>query len=463
MGFLASILTLAACVWAGFFYRARLLGDDTAYTRRWLVGWAIKGVALPLLLWAIVNTGISDRMPPIFTFSNSPNFFIRITGQITPAFSMVGSYWCGLTLMWLVGAAVGKVVGESEKEGRKDFMIASGVWYVLVLPVAALLLRSGGLPALGFVMILCALPLIHSMMAMLEVVAPIPLYSRAVAAIKFGKYAEAEKAVIEQLERCETDFQGWVMLAELYATHFHDIKEAERTIYGLANDPETTATDVAVAFHKLADWHLKLCDNPFAAKRALEEICKRYPDTHLAKMARLRSNQIPDDFEKLKEQQKPKIVRIPVFKESFGGPISPETAAAEADIKQASEAANKCVEKLNVDPNDVATREQLAIILTEKLGMLEEAMEQIELMIQMPEQSEKKIAEWLSMMAQWQIKHGRDPDGSRTTLERLVRDYPRSIQAFEAQRQLSLVQEEERVRRLKASGARVEVRLQQEG
>jgi tetratricopeptide (TPR) repeat protein len=458
MGFGSSILTLVACVWAAFFYRARLLGDDAAYNNRWLARWAIKGVALPLILWVIFNSGFSDRMPPIFTFSNSPNFLVRITGQITPAFSMVGSYWCGITLVWLIWG----VFVKSEKESRKDFLVASGIWYLLVLPVAIMILRSASLPALGYMLILCALPLTHTTMAMLVQVIPTPQYSRAIAAMKFGKYAEAEKVVIEQLEKCETDFQGWIMLAELYAMQFHDIKEAERTVYGVVNEPETTAAEVAVAFHKLADWHLKLCDNPTAAKRCLEEICQRYPQSHLAKMARLRINQIPEHSETLKEQQKSRTVHIPVFKQTMGGPTDPDATQAEVDIKQASEAANKCVEKLKADPNDVATREELARILAGQLDMLEEAMEQIELLIEMPEQSEKKIAEWLSMVARWQVKHGNDPDGARATLERLVHDYPTSIQAFEAQQQLSLVKEEERVRRFKASGARVEARLKQQ-
>lgn len=458
MGLGASILTLVACVWAAFFYRARLLGDDSPYTTRWLVGWAIKGVALPLVLWIIFNSGISVRMPPIFTFSNSPKFLVRVTGQITPAIIMVGSYWCALTLVWLAGMAFGR----AEKESRKDIIVSTGIIYVLALPIAALILNSAGLPALGFVVILCALPLIHCTMTFLVQVDPTPSYSRAVAAMKFGKYAEAEKSVLEQLEKSETDFQGWLMLAELYATQFHDIKEAERTIYGLVNEPQTSAADVAVAFHKLADWHLKLCDNPTAARRCLEEICKRYPETHLAKMAGLRINQIPDNSEKLKEQQKPKVIRVPVFGQNMGGPVILEARGTESDITQASEAANKCVEKLKADPNDVATREQLARILAERLNMLEAALEQIELLIEMPEQSEKKIAEWLSMIAQWQVKYGNDPDGARATLERLVHDYPTSIQAFEAQQQLSLVKEEERVRRFKASGARVEARLKQQ-
>jgi hypothetical protein len=286
----ASIIILVACVLPAFFYRERLLGKDTSYGKRWLTGWAIKGIALPLLLWMIFNSGISDRIPPIFTFSDSPNFFERITGQITPAFSLVGPYWCGITLMWLVWVSFEK----SGKESRKNFAVANRTWCLVALLPAALALLTHNLPMLIYILIFFAITLVHSRMAMLKMT-PAPQYSQVMTSMKSGKYAEAEKLVIEQLEKCETDYLGWLMLAELYATHFHDIEEAERTIYELVNEPETTAAQTAVAFHKLADWHLKLYENPTAAQRCLEEICNRHPESDLSTMARLRINQIAED------------------------------------------------------------------------------------------------------------------------------------------------------------------------
>ena len=47
-----------------------------------------------------------------------------------------------------------------------------------------------------------------------------PLYSKAIAKLNFDKHEEAEKAVLEELEKCEDDFDGWLLLAELYANHF---------------------------------------------------------------------------------------------------------------------------------------------------------------------------------------------------------------------------------------------------
>jgi hypothetical protein len=56
-----------------------------------------------------------------------------------------------------------------------------------------------------------------------------PSYSRAIAHIAFDKFNEAEWEIIKQLESRENDYEGWMLLAELYATHFRDLPAAEQT------------------------------------------------------------------------------------------------------------------------------------------------------------------------------------------------------------------------------------------
>ena len=112
-----------------------------------------------------------------------------------------------------------------------------------------------------------------------------PVYARAIAKMKFGKYTEAEWEIIRQLETCENDFDGWMMLAGLYAEQFDDLPEAERTILELCDQPQINNSQIAVALHRLADWHLKLKDDPESARRVLNKICARMPGSHLAHMA----------------------------------------------------------------------------------------------------------------------------------------------------------------------------------
>jgi tetratricopeptide (TPR) repeat protein len=445
MSFGGAILTAVAFVWGVFFYRSHLLGDHAHYNWKWLVKWAIKGVAIPCILWTIFNSGFSAKMPPIFTFSNSPNWWTRTSAQVGPGIAMVTTYWGALTLIWCLAV----VFMEAEKESRKDFLLGSFVWCVIMTPIAGVILLAGGLTTLGYALVVWVLPLIHSTMSLLVKVIPTPMYSRAIAAMKLGKYAEAEQQVIQQLEKCENDFDGWMMLAELYANHFHDIREAERTISGLIDDPTVTGTQVAVALHRLADWELKLGNNPLAARQVLEQICKRYPNTHLAKMARLRINQIPESVEAYNEAQKAKTVRMPALNDDMFW--NREEEPRKVDVSVATLEANQCVEKLKQDPNDVEVREQLARILAEQLGSVHAGMEQLELLIGMPEQSEKKIPEWLGLMASWQMRYRSDTAAARRILERLMREYPASPQAFTAQRHIHLMEEEERIQKRKAA------------
>src|SRR5256885_12508369 len=50
------------------------------------------------------------------------------------------------------------------------------------------------------------------------------------------------------------------------------------------------------------------------------------------------------------------------------------------------------------------------------------------------DQPERKCAEWLAMVAAWQLKYRQDRNGARVRLEQLVREFPQTPQAFAAQR-----------------------------
>ncbi len=259
--------------------------------------------------------------------------------------------------------------------------------------------------------------------------------------IKFGKYSEAEWEIIHQLEKCEDDFQGWLMLAELYANQFKDLPEAEQTILELCEQPKLTPTQLSVALHRLADWHLKLATDPEAARRALQMICDRLPGTHLARMAQIRIDQLPASAEELREQQQPKVVPLPALGDSLES--GPAQAESEMGQDQARELANLCVERLRQDPNNVPAREKLARILAERLDQADRGLEQLTLLLNMPDQPDARRAEWLSLTAAWQIKYQHDTQGGRKTLERIIQEFPQSAQAFAAQRRMRLLAEDE--------------------
>jgi hypothetical protein len=111
--------------------------------------------------------------------------------------------------------------------------------------------------------------------------------------------------------------------------------------------------------------------------------------------------------------------------------------------------------KLKQDPNNVPARERFARLLAEELEKVDLAVEQLELLIAMPAQPEERIAEWLSLIAAWQLKYQNDKEAAMRSMERLVREYPQTPQAFAAQRRLNLMELERRFKR--AASAREKI------
>jgi tetratricopeptide (TPR) repeat protein len=111
-------------------------------------------------------------------------------------------------------------------------------------------------------------------------------------------------------------------------------------------------------------------------------------------------------------------------------------------LERAAETARGYVQRLEADPNDTAVREKLARLMAERLNQPENAIEQLQLLLEVPEQPEAKHAEWLSLIAAWQIKHLEDPEQGRITLERLIRQYPKTPQSIAARRRIQLMDRE---------------------
>jgi hypothetical protein len=434
---------LICLVWLVVHHWWELAEYETPYSRRWLINWAVKGLALPILAWMILNCGTTPVMPPIVKLIVAkPGAFDRFRmfwAQIGPALILISSYWAALTMGWFV-------VGLTKRmEDRKGFMLSSLVLCTLLSPFVALMVYCYRLSGIGFALLIWLWPIAQFALSQQPMKNRLPTYTRAIAKMKFGKYSEAEAVIIEELEKCETDFAGWMMLAELYSNQFHDLSEAERTICELCDEPETTISQVSIALHRLADWQLKLRGDPVAARRVLEEICKRMPGTHLDKMARLRINQLPANSAELREREKAKTIHMPALSENLHE--AADAGALKISPEEALVRANRCVEKLERDPNDVAVREELAGIFAEHLGQVHLAIEQIELLMEMPEQPAAKIEQSLALLASWQIKYCGDEKAARKLLERLVHEHPQSPQAFAAQRQLVLMDMEQRIKR----------------
>lgn len=424
-------------------YRKQVAEMVDNFSKKWFWAWIGKGLAAPILLCLLLCLGSMPFMPPltrnIALLRNAGSWGYALLAQIRLVAIIVNWYWAALTLGWFAAALVRRA------KNYDDILIAGFFWAFALIPILACTGYIFGWGGLGFGVVLWLWPFTHYALDKAIIKQHSPTYGRAIGKMKFGKYGEAELAIIAELEQCENDFDGWMMLADLYANQFHDVDEAARTIYELCAEPTTTLSQISIALHRLADWHLKLRGDPVAARRVLAEISARMPGTHLDRMARNRLNQIADTREEFARQQEPKHLPLPALIESPN-----ETPAGNAPPINAEEAlasANQCVEKLKEDPNDVSAREKLAHTFAEQLGQVDLGIEQIELLMDMAGQPPAKMAEWLSLLASWQGKYRKDADAARKLMQKLIHEYPQSPQAFAAQRHLILMERGLRIQR----------------
>jgi hypothetical protein len=432
------LLVIGAGVLAGVFVLGERLVSESRRLewRKWLLRWGIKGLAIPLLIWFLMNIGISSWlepfMPQVQAAQNRGARWIPAFWRATSlGFLVLSSYWSAVTLAWVLFTAQQELKGDA----RGDFNALSLTCTLAMSIPAVAMLLLGGWPTLGLAALGILTPIAGYAPGLLVPVKLPPMYARATARMKFGKYSEAEWEILHQLEKSEDDFQGWLMLAELYATRFGDLAEAEQTILEICDQPRTTPSQAAIALQRLADWQLEIAGDPDAARRSLQVVADRFKGMHLARMAQLRINQLPRTKAELQARKNPEPVHLPALSES-PAPAGTET---EADRAKALEAADDCVERLRGNPNDVAAREKLARLYTEHLQRADLGIEQLALLLDMPDQERMKRAEWLSLLAVWRMRHQSDLTGGRILLERVVRDFSDTPQALAAKHRLEIM------------------------
>ncbi len=436
----------AALAWAADY---RLASEsELAAHRRWLLRWSLQGLALPSLLWVLMNLGISQElqpfMPPLQAAQGTPRWFPLFCGYAGGGLAVISSYWAAVTLGWILWRAWAGLEGEMWKEFRSLCWTSLGG---MVLP-ALFFIWLGGWTAGGFAALLIFAPIAGYAPVILRPKKMPPLYAKAIARMKFGKYAEAEAEVIKQLENREDDFEGWMMLADLYANHFNDIGEAEQTVLEICDQPRTTPTQVSIALHRLADWYLKHQEDPDAARRALGVIGNRLPGTHLARMAELRAASLPRTTEEYREQQLNKPVHLPALHDPLD---DARGTPPPVDLAAARQRAAVLENRLRDAPADEAAREELARLLAVPLGQVDAALAHVDALLAQSGQPPEKCAGWLGLVATWQIEILKDRAQGSETLRQIIRQFPETPTAFAAQRRLFHFDMEEKQARARKS------------
>lgn len=454
------LIVVTAAVMGAFYYwrEDAEQREDRGATRDFVV-WIVKGIGGPLLLWTFFNSGlVVDALIPAVSRARSAGNWASVFLPATAAFLFfAATWWIAVTLGWI---AV-RVCWRTEK--RSEFFAVAAVWALFAMPFTLFLLLFLDYGGLGVGCVVCLGSVVHGTLR----IAPFepskklpPTYSKALAKIAFDKFNDAEMEIIRELEKAENDFDGWMLLAELYAVHFRDLKTAEQTICELCDDPNTNPSQLSIALNRLADWHLRLNSDPANARWALERICERLPDTHMARMARARIANLPPTREEyLKQQAQGHTVRL-LARDEHQALSSDESHGDEQWVRspagsvvrleqlrptpttreRAMAEAAECVEQLKANPDAHAVREAYARLLAESLGQTQPAIEQLTLLLGVPGQPFPDRARWLSTVADWQARLLGDKDAARAMWQRIIDENPQSREAFDAQRRIYLTQ-----------------------
>jgi hypothetical protein len=304
------IFAMLSLVVAVLVTRPACLANHPGPFVRWgvVLGLWFRGLVLPLTVWCLLAAGVADWLPSLLPEVQKAQAKAAVQGgtwlrtwvkACAGGGFMVVTYWGALIVGWALWR-LRELVEPEEMQTLRSL----GWTCVLGAAIPSLaLVWWGGWTLVGTALLLPLGVFCGTLPHILTPVVPQPTYTKAVARVKFGKYAEAEWEILQELEKHQDDFDGWLMLAELYALRFDDLREAEQTILEIVDHPSTTPSQIGVALHKLANWQLEKALDPEAARSALHLIRERCPGTHLAHMAELRINQLPtrEELEARKE------------------------------------------------------------------------------------------------------------------------------------------------------------------
>jgi hypothetical protein len=280
---------------------------------------------------------------------------------------------------------------------------------------------------------------------------PKPFYSIFQSKRSQGKHHEALAEVRRQLDKFPTDFEGLMLMAGLQAENLNDLPGADITVQRICNQPVQPPANVAAALNQLADWHLAIGKDRYAAQLALEKIIERLPDTEMSLKAAQRIARLATTETLLAPHQRQRVV-VEKGVDNLGLLWSQEHLKV-TDTDPAKVAA-EYVKHLEQHPLDTLAREKLAMLYAEHYHRLDMALGELEQLVQQPNQPKKQVIHWLNLMADLQIKEGAEYEPVRATLQRIVDQFPEMAGAENARRRLDAVKLE-----LKAKAAGRQVRL----
>jgi len=263
---------------------------------------------------------------------------------------------------------------------------------------------------------------------------PKPYYSVALAKRKLEKPLEAIVEIRKQLAQFPNDFEGVLLLAGVQAEDQKDLPGAEITLANFCDSPGAPDKQVAAALTRMADWQLKLAQDAGAARAALEKIIARFPDTELSLQAAQRIAHLGGAEKILLAAHDRQPKALPEGVKNIG--LLPSSEFLRPAEMMPGKLAASYVKHLEQHPLDAEIREKLAILYADHYQRLDMATGELKQLIEYPNQPVRRVAHWLNLLADLQIRHGADYDTVRETLEKIIEKYPGAAVAERARTRL---------------------------
>jgi tetratricopeptide (TPR) repeat protein len=253
-------------------------------------------------------------------------------------------------------------------------------------------------------------------------VEPKPYYSIAIAKRKRNKSLEAIALIRGQLAKFPNDFEGVSLLASIQAEDLKDLDAAAKTYNDFCEWHNAPPKQVSAALTQLADWHLKFFQDPYSARIAMQRIVDKYPDTDLALVAKQRIAHLEGAGKNLVAAHDRRPTVVPEGIQNVGL-LESSAHLVPAEVSPEQQAA-AFVKQLQEHPDDTEAREKLAVIYATHYQRLDMAMRELEQMINEPNHPPKRVAHWLNLLADLQVRGGANYEAVRATLEQIVARFP---------------------------------------
>jgi tetratricopeptide (TPR) repeat protein len=264
---------------------------------------------------------------------------------------------------------------------------------------------------------------------------PKPYYSIAISKRKMNRPLEAIMVIREQLAKFPNDFEGVTLLANIQAEDMKDLPSAEITFNHFCDSPGAPPRQAAAAWTQMADWHLKIAQDADSARVALERIIAKFPDSPLSFAAAQRIAHLGGAEKILLEAHDRQPVFVPEGVKNIG--LLDSTDFLKPAEDDPAQLASVYVKHLEQHPLDTEVREKLAVIYAGHYKRLDLATLELNQLIEEPNQPPKRVAHWMNLLANLQMKGGADCDTVRETLEKIVERFPGSPAAEIAQSRLA--------------------------